>query len=110
MAHNMVKGRQYMLCLNHRARDELNRSTLDLDSRQKRQIDVSVTETNSTAHVHVQYRSVRNKRTCIACMKICMLYIALASLIYTWDYVSQKKKKRMKFDQPYLSEKVTRSF
>ena len=55
----MVKGRQYMqqsmrvLCLNHR--DELDRSTLDLNSRQKRQIDVSVTETNSTA----QYRSVR---------------------------------------------------
>ena len=47
MAH-LVKGRQHMhsLCvcmlyLNHR--DELDRSTLDLDSRQKRQIDVSVT-------------------------------------------------------------------
>ena len=39
------------LCLNHR--DELERSTLYLDSRQKRQIDVSATETNSTA----QYRS-----------------------------------------------------
>ena len=46
----MVKGRQdmhslcmCMPCLNHR--DELDRLTLDLDSRQKRQIDVSVTET-----------------------------------------------------------------
>ena len=43
---HVVKGRQRMhslcvsiLCLNHR--DELDRSTLDLDSRQKRQIDVS---------------------------------------------------------------------
>ena len=31
-----------MLCLNHT--DELHRSTLGVDSRQKRQIDVSVTE------------------------------------------------------------------
>ena len=73
-----------VLCLNHR--DDLNRSTLDLYSRQKRQIDVSVTETNSTA----QYRSVRSTRMCIACMNVCVLYIALASFIYTWDYVSQK--------------------
>ena len=51
-----------VLCLNHR--DELDRSTLDLDSRQKRQTNVSVTETNSIA----QYRSVRSMRTCIACM------------------------------------------
>ena len=74
MAH-MVKGRQYsnaqsmgvcMLCLNHR--DELNRSTLDLDSRQKRQIDVSVTETNSTA----QYRSVP--------------YVARVHILRAWMY------------------------
>ena len=52
MAH-MVKGRQY-----NKARSmpvpQSQRSTLDLDSRQKRQVDVPVTETNSTA----QYRSV----------------------------------------------------
>ena len=43
------------------------RSTLDLDSRQKRQVNVSVIETNSTA----QYRSVRYvARVCtsIACI------------------------------------------
>ena len=52
MAH-MVKDRQYMHslcvrvpCLNHR--HELDRLTLDLDSRQKQQIN-AVTETNSTA-------------------------------------------------------------
>ena len=90
-----------VLCLNHT--DELDRSTLDLNSRQ---IDVSVTEMNSTAHV--QYRSVRSTHTRIACMNICMLYIALASIIYTRDYVSQKE--HIKFDQPYLSENVTRSF
>ena len=74
MAH-MVKGRQNMhsrcvcmLCLNHR--DELDRSTLDLNSRQKRQIDVSVTETNS-----VQVGTVRSTRTRIACMNVCVLYI-----------------------------------
>ena len=80
-----------MLCLNRiTVRDELDRSTLDLDSRQKRQINVSVTEMNSTA----QYRSVRSTRTRIACMNIeCMpacYIIPLASFIYTWDYVSQK--------------------
>ena len=52
MAH-VVKGRQY-----NKARSmpvpRSQRSTLDLDSRQKRQVDVPVTETNSTA----QYRSV----------------------------------------------------
>ena len=60
MAH-MVKGRQHMhsLCvcmlyLNHR--DELDRSTLDLDSRQKRQIDVSVTGLTR------QYSTVRTDR------------------------------------------------
>ena len=44
----MVNGSQHMhslcvcvLCFNHR--DELDRSTLDLDSRQKRQINVSIT-------------------------------------------------------------------
>ena len=74
----------HVLCLNHR--DELDRSTLELDSRQRRQINVSVTETNSTA----QYRSVHSTHTRIACMNVCMLYIALASFIYTWDYVSQK--------------------
>ena len=93
MAH-MVKGRQYnnahsMLCLNHR--DELDRSILDLDSRQKRQINVSVTKTNSTA----QYRSVRyvyarRTRTRIVCMNVCVLYIALGGFIYTRGYVSQK--------------------
>ena len=67
--------------INHR--DELDKSTLDLDSRQKRQIDVSVTEMNSTA----QYTSVRSTRTR---MNVYVLYIALASFIYTWDYVSQK--------------------
>ena len=75
-----------MLCLNHR--DELDRSTLDLDSRQKRQIDVSVTETNS-----VQIGTVRSTRARIACMN-----------------GLRKPKERVKFDQPYLSEKVTRSF
>ena len=69
-----------MLRLNHR--DELDRSTLDLDSRQKRQIDVSVTEMNSTAQYSTRMR--------IACMNVCVLYIALASFIYTLDYVSQK--------------------
>ena len=73
-----------VLCLNHR--DELDRSTLDLDSRQKGQINVSVTEMNSTA----QYKSVRGTRTNIACMNVCVLCIVLASFIYTWDYVSQK--------------------
>ena len=84
MAH-MVKGRQYMhsrkslhvLCLNH---------SRQIDSRPQRQIDVSVTETNSAA----QYISVCSTRTRIACMNVCVLYIALASFIYTWDYVSQK--------------------
>ena len=64
MAH-MVKGRQYNIAqsilahampqslLNHK--DDLNRSTVDLNSRQKRQIDVSVIKTNSAA----QYRSIR---------------------------------------------------
>ena len=37
--------------------------------------------------------------------KACVLYICF---IQTWDYVSQKKK-RVKFDQPFLPEKVTRS-
>ena len=63
----MVKGRHKMqslclcmLCLNHR--DELDRSTLDLDSRQKQQIDVSVTETNFIA----QYGPVRYvARVCV---------------------------------------------
>ena len=82
-----------VLCLNHR--DELDRSTLNLDSGQ---IDVSVTETNSTA----QYKSVRSTHTCTACINVCVLYIALASVIYTQDYISQKE--HMKFDQPYLSE------
>ena len=77
----MVKGRQYnslcvyMPCLNHR--DKLDRSTLDRDSRQKRQIDVSVTKTNSTAH------AARVSRMRIACMNVCVLmvlYIALALL------------------------------
>ena len=36
------------------AMPQSQRSTLDLDSKQKRQVDVPVTETNSTA----QYRSV----------------------------------------------------
>ena len=76
--------RACVLCLNHR--DELDRSTLDLNSRQKRQINVSVTEMNSTA----QYRSVSSTRTRIACMNVRELYIVLASFIYTWDYVSQK--------------------
>ena len=75
----MVKGRQYnnaqsmhmrmcMLCLNRR--DELDKLTLDLDSSQKRQIDVSVTETNSTA----QYRSVRYKHAYAHCMHEFALY------------------------------------
>ena len=65
MAH-MVKGRQHMhsLCvcmlyLNHR--DELDRSTLDLDSRQKRQIDVSVTGL-TRQYSTVQIGMVRSKR------------------------------------------------
>ena len=69
MAH-MVKGRQ---CRH-------------LNSRQKGQINVSVTEMNSTA----QYRSVRGTHMHIAWMNVCVLYIVLASFIYTWDYISQK--------------------
>ena len=67
MAH-MVKGRQHMhsLCvcmlyLNHR--DELDRSTLDLDSRQKRQMDVSVTGLGLTRQYStVQIGMVRSTR------------------------------------------------
>ena len=38
----------------------------------------------------VQIGTVCSTRTCIACMNVCMLYIALASFIYTRDYVRQK--------------------
>ena len=65
------------------------RSTLDLDSIQERQVNVPVTETNSTA----QYRSVpyvAHVRVLRAYRIVCVLYIALASFIYTQDYVSQK--------------------
>ena len=83
MAH-MVKDHQYIsihglvyaCAMPQHHRDEPNRSTLDLDSRQKRQIDVSVTEMNSTAqyidiidyvnvvyNIYAQYRSVRSTRT-----------------------------------------------
>ena len=95
----MVKGRQHMhslcacmLCLNHRARDELDRSTLNLDSRQKRQIDVSVTGlTRQYSTVQIgMVRSTRTRIACAICMNVCVLYIALASFIYTQDYVSQK--------------------
>ena len=65
MAH-MVKGRQHvhslcvcMLYLNHR--DELDRSTLDLDSRQKRQIDVSATGL-TRQYRSVWYKHVRSTR------------------------------------------------
>ena len=55
MAH-LVKGRQYNKALSMpvHAMPQSQRSTLDLYSKQKRQVDVPVTETNSTA----QYRSV----------------------------------------------------
>ena len=46
--------------------------------------DVSVTEVYTDrymARVHVLHA---------LCMNVCVLYIALASFIYTWDYVSQK--------------------
>ena len=66
-----------VLCLNHR--NELDRSTLDLDSRQKRQIQT---------RQHSTDRYVARVRARIACMNVCVLYIALASFIYTWDYVS----------------------
>ena len=39
---------------------------------------------------HSTDRYVARVRACIACMNVCVLYIALASFIYTWDYVSQK--------------------
>ena len=61
------------------AMPQSQRSTLDLDSKQKQQVDVPVTETNSTA----QYRSVpyaARVRTRIVCI-VCVLYIALASFI-----------------------------
>ena len=81
MAH-MVKGRQY-----NKARSmpvhvmpQSQRSILDLYSKQKRQVDVPITETNSTA----QYRS----GPYVARVRV--LHIALASFIYTRDYVSQK--------------------
>ena len=89
MAH-VVKGRQY-----NKARStsvpQSQRSTLDLDSRQKRQVDVPVTETNST----VQYRSVpysyvARVRVLHALYAYACYIIALASFIYTPDYVSQK--------------------
>ena len=50
MAH-MVKGRQYNKALSMlvHAMPQSQRSTLDLYSKQKRQVDVPVTETNSTA-------------------------------------------------------------
>ena len=93
---------------------------LDLDSRQKRQIDISVTKTNSIAQTAtVQIGTVRSSlasspgpslrvpsplptrregpgdeasssRTRIACMNVCVLYYSAASFIYTRDYVSQK--------------------
>ena len=81
----MVKGRQYNNAHSMRVHANVSitkmncdRSTLNLDSRQKRQINVSVTKTNSTA----QYRSVRyvyarSTRTRIVCMNVCVLYIAL---------------------------------
>ena len=52
----MVKGRQYNKARSMpvHAMPQSQRSTLDLDSRQKQQVDVPVTENNSTA----QYRSV----------------------------------------------------
>ena len=86
----MVKSRQYnkaQSMLVH-AMPQSQRSTLDLDSRQKRQVDVPVTEMNSTTQ-SVQISTLRSTRTRIACI-ICVLYIALASFIYTRDYVSQK--------------------
>ena len=66
------------------------RSTLDLDSRQKRQIDVSVTGL-TRQYSTVQIGTVCSTRMRIACMNVCVLYIALASFIYTRDYVSQSE-------------------
>ena len=99
MVH-MVKGRQYnnaqsmrvhALVTEMNSTDRLLTSIVD----KKRQIDISVTEMNSIA----QYRSVQYVARAYAyCMHECM-YVC-------WDY----RKERVKFDQPYLSEKVTRSF
>ena len=84
MAH-MVKGHQYMhsLCVFYASITEMkvDRSTLDLDSRQKRQIQT---------RQHSTDRYVARVRARTACMNVCVVYIALASFIYTWDYVSQK--------------------
>ena len=75
--HSLVSMRVHAIPQSH-CRGELDRSTLDLDSRQKRQSDVSVTGLTR------QYRSVWYVA------RVCVLYIALASFIYTRDYVSQK--------------------
>ena len=80
--------RVHAICLNHR--DELDRLTLGLDSRQKRQIDVSVTGL-TRQYSTVQIGMVHSTRIACICMNACgVLYIALASFIYTRDYVSQK--------------------
>ena len=61
-------------CLSHR--DELNRLTLDLDSRRKWHI--SITEMNSTA----QYKLVLARVYIALCMHECYIYIASVRAIY----------------------------
>ena len=73
----------HSLCMCYASIIEMNSTDqLDLNSRQKRQIDVSVRDKLDST---VQIISVRTCSTCtrIACMNVCVLYIALASFIHT---------------------------
>ena len=89
-----------VLCLNHK--DELDRSTLDLYSRQKRQIRMFQLQRRTRQHSTDRYVA---RRTWY-CMHECMRAIYSASSLYLYIGL-RKPKERMKFD---LSEKATRSF
>ena len=71
-------------CLSHR--DDLDRVTLDLDSRRKGQIFMLQSQRRARQR---QYKSVLAR----VLLHVCMLYIASMHAIYSaslaWDYVSQ---------------------
>ena len=89
---DMVKGRQYMHGLHvcYASITEMNSTDL-LSTSIVDKSDISMFQLQRrTRQYSTLYRSVRSTRTRIACMNVYVLYIALASFIYTWDYVSQK--------------------
>ena len=85
MAH-MVKGRQYMyslgLCVCYTSFTEMNSTDRCFSLIQRR------TRQHSTDRYVARVRMAH--QTYVKCNAVCVLYIALASFIYTWDYVSQK--------------------